>query len=143
MITRRPVLLASITLALVFAVSACTDDGPTQAEFNDAMEGVTTDPATYELTVVSCVNDGEGIYYTWGITNLTDERRTYAFDPYLTNSAGEEEKKNRKLVAESVGPGEYVEWDGAEGGGERFPLGDVECRFEVVDSVLGTFRDEG
>ena len=137
-ILKRLLLIASI--AFVFA--ACTDNGPNQAEFNDAMEGIPSDPDGYEVTVVSCVNDGEVIRYTWGITNLSDERRTFAFDPYLTNSAGEEEPKNRRLVSESVAPGEYMEWNGRNGGGERFPLGDVECRFEVVDSVLGQFRDE-
>lgn len=132
--------LSALALA---ALAACTDDGPSQAEFNETMEGITADPSTYELTVVSCANDGEFIRFTWGLTNLTEERKTYAFDPFLTNSAGEQERKNRKLVSESVGPGEYVEWNGAEGGGERFPVGDIECRFEVVDSALGLFRDEG
>ena len=130
-------------LGLVLFLSACGgDDGPTRDEFDEKLEGVQADPADYELTVVSCVNDGEFISYTWGITNLSDERRTFAFDPYLTNSQGEEEKKNRRLVGESVGPGDYMQWDGGNGGGERFPLGDVECRFEVFDSVLGAFRDE-
>lgn len=132
-----------VLTVLVLGVSACSNNGPSTGEFNDLMDGVPTDPTTYELTVVSCVNDGEFIDYTWGLTNLSDERKTYAFEPYLTNSAGEEEKKSRKLVSESVGPGEYMEWDGAEGGGERFPIGDIECRFEVFDSVFGAFRDEG
>jgi len=131
-------------LVLVFmGISACTDDGPSQAEFDDALEGVPSDPDTYELTVVSCVNDGEFIRYTWGLKNLTEERRTFAFDPYLTNNAGEELKVLRQLVGESVGAGEYRQWDAFSGRGERFPVGDVECRFEVVDSVLGEFRDEG
>jgi hypothetical protein len=134
-------LLACLTAVLL--LSGCVDDeGPTRDEFNEKLEGVEADPDEYELTVVSCVNDGEFIRYTWGISNLSDERRTFAFDPYLTNAAGEEEAKNRQLVGESVGPGDYMQWDGGEGGGERFPLGDVECRFEVFDSVLGSFRDE-
>lgn len=136
---RLPLLLFLVVAALV----ACTDKGPTQAEFNDAVEGVPSDPDTYDLTVVSCENDGEFIRYTWGLTNLSDARKTFAFDPYLTSTKGEELKMLRQLVAESVGPGEYVEWDAASGGGERFPLGTVDCRFEVVDSVLGEFRDEG
>lgn len=137
--SRLPLLL----FVMLFTFAGCTDDGPTQAEFTDAMEGVPADPNSYELTVVSCTNDGEFVDYTWGLKNLSDQRKTYAFDPYLTNSAGEEEAKNRQLVGESVRPGEYVEWSGFEGGGERFPIGDVECRFEVVDSILGEFRDEG
>ena len=134
--------LAAIVLVLM-GLSACTDDGPSQAEFDEALDGVPSEPDSYELSVVSCTNDGEFIRYTWGLKNLTDERRTFAFDPYLTASSGGEEKKNRQLVAESVGPDEYLEWNGAEGGGERFPVGDVECRFEVIYSVLGEFRDEG
>jgi len=134
-------LLACLTAVLL--LSGCGDDaGPTRDEFNEKLEGLEADTDEYELTVVSCVNDGEFIRYTWGISNLSDERRTLAFDPYFTNSDGEEEKKNRRLVGESVGPGDYMQWDGGEGGGERFPLGDVECRFEVFDSVLGSFRDE-
>ena len=113
------------------------------AEFDDLMEGVPTDPTTYELTVVSCTNDGEFIDYTWGITNLSDERKTYASDVFMTNSSGEEEAKGRRLVGESVASSDYMEWDGFEGGGERFAVGDVECRFEVYDSVFGAFRDEG
>lgn len=136
---RLPLLLFLVVAALV----ACTDTGPTQAEFNDAVEGVPSDPDTYELTVVSCENDGEFIRYTWGLKNLTETRKTYAFDPHLMNSEGVEEKATRELVSESVAPGEYRQWDGAVGRGERFPLGTVECRFEVVDSVLGEFRDEG
>jgi hypothetical protein len=133
--------LACLTAAVL--LSACGDDeGPSRDEFNEKLEGVEADPDDYELALESCVNDGEFIRYTWGVSNLSDERRTFAFDPYLTNSEGKEEKKNRQLVGESVGPGDYMQWDGSEGGGERFPLGDVECRFEVFDSVLGAFRDE-
>ena len=131
-------------LVLVFTgIAACTDDGPSQAAFDDALDGVPSDPDSYQLTIVDCTNDGTVLNYTWGLKNLTQERRTFAFDPYLTNSSNEEEKKDRQLVAESVAPGEYMEWSGRNGGGERFPVGDVECRFEVVDSVLGEFRDEG
>lgn len=135
--------LALALFMVLLALTACTDDGPNQAEFSEALKGVPSDPASYELTVVSCENDGQVISYTWGLENFSDERKTFAFDPFLTNSSGDEEKKGRQLVAESVGPDEYVEWDGGNGGGERFPLGEVECRFEVVDSVLGEFRDEG
>lgn len=137
--SRLPLLL----FVILFGLAACAEDGPNQPEFTDAMEGVPADPDSYELTVVSCTNDGEFIRFTWGLRNLSDRRRTFAFDPFLTNSAGDEEPKNRKLVGESVDPDEYVEWTGGEGGGERFPIGDVECRFEVVDSVLGEFRGEG
>jgi hypothetical protein len=128
---------------IVLGLGACTDDGPSQAEFNEQLEGVPSDPASFELEVVSCTNDGEFIDYEWGITNLSDERRTFAFDPFFTNSVGEEEEKNRQLVGESIGPGGSMKWEGFVGGGERFPVGDVDCRFEVVDSVLGAFRDEG
>ena len=135
--------LALVLFVVLLALTACTDDGPNQAEFNEALEGVPTDPASYELTVVSCENDGEFVRYTWGLKNLSDERKTFAFDPYLTSSDGEELKMLRQLVGESVDPDQYLEWDAASGGGERFPVGDVECRFEVVDSVLGEFRNEG
>lgn len=131
-----------IVVLSMLTLIGCTDDGPSQAEFNEAMEGVPSDPSTYELEVVSCVNDGEAIRYTWGLTNLSNTQKTFAFDPYLTNSDGVEEQKERQLVGEAVEPGEYVQWDGFNGGGERFPIGDVECRFEVVDSVLGEFRNE-
>ncbi len=137
----------SRSLLLLFTVfsllTACTDGGPDQAEFNEAMQGVPVDPDSYELTVVRCQNDGEFIRYTWGIKNLSGERKTFAFDPVFTTLEGLEETNLRELVAESVGPGEYVEWSGGAGGGERFPIGDVECRFEVVDSVLGEYRGEG
>ena len=129
-------------MAVTACVSAVDESGPSQDEFDEKLDGVASGPESYELKIVSCVNDGEFIRYVWGITNLSDERRTFAFDPYFTNSAGEEEKKGRELVGASVAPGEYTEWDGGVGGGERFPVGDVECRFEVVDSVLGAFRDE-
>ena len=130
-------------LATLLLLSACgDDDGPSRDEFNEKLEGVEADPADYEVAVVSCVNDGEFISYSWGITNLSDSTRTFAFDPYLTNNSGVEEKKLRELVAESVGPGQYFEWSSFSGGRERFPLGDVECRFEVFNSVLGAFRDE-
>ena len=141
--TRRSTLgLAASLTAILLLLSCASDDGPTQDEFNEKLEGVASNPDDYELTVVSCVNDGEFIRYSWGITNLSDERRTFAFDPYLTNSEGEEEKKNRRLVGDSLGPEDYMQWDAFSGGGERFPVGDVECRFEVFDSVLGAFRDE-
>jgi hypothetical protein len=138
---RVAVFLACLTAAVL--LSGCGDDeGPARDEFNEKLEGIEADPDEYELTVVSCVNDGEFIRYTWGISNLSDKRRTYAFDPYFIKLDGGEEAKGRQLVGESVGPGNYVQWDGGNGGGERFPLGDVECRFEVFDSVLGSFRDE-
>jgi len=134
-------LLACLISGLL--LSACVDDeGPTQNEFSEKLEGVEVNSDEYELTLVSCVNDGEFIRYTWGIGNLSGERRTYAFDPYFIKLDGKEEAKGRQLVGGSVGPGEYMQWDGGNGGGERFPLGEVECRFEVFDSVLGAFRDE-
>lgn len=129
------------TVVLCTLATACTDSGPTQAEFNEAMQGVPSDPDGYELTVVSCVNDGEFVRYTWGLTNLSDERRTFAFDPYLTDLSGEELPMLRELVSEAVDPGGYVEWSGGAGGGERFPIGDIECRFEVVDSIFEEFQD--
>ena len=131
-----------VLLLVVLALLAACSDGPTDDEFGSLLEGELADPAGYELDIISCVNDGEFIRYEWGITNLSDERRTFAFDPYFTNAEGVEEKKNRRLVGESVAPGEYMQWDGGEGGGERFDVGHVECRFEVYDSVLGAFRDE-
>ena len=129
-------------LLALLLLTACSDDGPSQAEFEEAMDGVLADPETYELEILECINDGEFITYRWELTNTGAERKTFAFDPYLTNSGGEEEFKGRKLVGDSVAPGQTMEWDAFEGGGERFPIGDVECRIEVVDSVLGLFRDE-
>ena len=140
--TRRiAVVLTWLATALLLS-SCASDDGLMPREFNDKLEGVTADPSEYELTVVRCENDGEFIDLVWGITNLNDSSRTFAFDPFLTNKSGAEEKKLRELVGESVGSGEYLEWESFAGGGERFPLGEVECRFEVFDSVLGAFRDE-
>ncbi len=135
--------LGVVFLLMLLAFGACGADDPTPAEFNEAIEGVPADPDSYTLTVVSCENDGEFIRYTWGLKNLSGEAKTFAFDPIFTRLDGEEEINLRELVAESISPGEYVEWDGGAGGGERFPLGEVECRFDVVDSVLGEFRDEG
>ncbi len=129
-------------MAIAVVLTACSNNGPSQADFAEAMDGVPTDPDTYELEILECVNDGEFITYRWELTNTGDQRKTFAFDPFLTNSAGEEEFKGRKLVGESVAPGESMEWDAGEGGGERFPIGDVECRIEVVDSALGLFRGE-
>ncbi|MFT7475734.1 MAG: hypothetical protein ACI81L_002675 [Verrucomicrobiales bacterium] len=128
---------------VLLGLSACTDDAPSQTEFNEQLDGVPSDQESFDLEVVSCVNDGEFVRYTWRLSNLSDERRTFAFDPYFTDLKGKEEKAPRELVGESVDTGAYVQWDGGVGGGERFPIGDVECRFEVVDSVLGAFRDEG
>ncbi|MDW3177861.1 MAG: hypothetical protein R8J94_10760 [Acidimicrobiia bacterium] len=137
--SRLPLLL----FAVLGVLTGCAEAGPTQAEFDEAMHGVRSDPASYDLTVVNCQNDGEFVDYAWGLTNLSGEPRTFAFDPYLRSLAGEEVPMLRELVGETVEPGEYREWQSFAGGGERFPIGDVECRFEVVDSVLGEFRDEG
>lgn len=129
-------------LVLLASLVGCSEPDITQAEFNEALDGIPADPETYELTVVSCVNDGQVLRYTWGLKNLTDERVTYSFDPYVLTLTGDEEKKGRKLVGESVGPGEYMQWDGRNGGGELLPVGDVECRFDVFHSVLGVLRGE-
>ena len=134
--------------ALLLVAGACSagidsSSGPTQGEFDELLEGRLTDPEEFQLEVVSCFNDGEFIQFSWGITNLSDSRKTYAFDPYLVRLDGLDEKQLRELVGGSVGPGEYMEWESSAGGGELFPLGDeIECRFEVVDSPLGAFRDE-
>ena len=134
--------------ALLLVVGACSagidsSSGPSQAEFDELLEGRLTDPEEFELEVVSCFNDGEFIDYTWGITNLSDSRKTYSFNPLFRNNDGVDERLPNELVGESVGPGEYRQWDSFVGGGELFPLGDeIECRFEVVDSPLGAFRDE-
>ena len=130
-----------LCIVFLLVLSACTD-GPSDEEFGAKLDGVLANPETYELDIISCVNDGEFIESSWAITNLADENRTFAFDVFLTNSDGEEEAKGRELVGESVAPGQSMEWETFHGGGERFDVGDVECRFEVYDSVLGAFRDE-
>jgi len=123
-------------------VAVAIGAGCAQQQFNDALDGVPSDPDSFELDVISCVNDGEFITYEWGLTNLTDAPKTFAFDPFFVNIDGEEEMDLRALVGEQIPPGGYQEWDGFADGGERFPVGDVECRFEVVDSVLGFQRGE-
>ena len=130
-----------LLIALVVAVlaSGCSNR---QTEFNEALDGIPSDPETFELEVFECVNDGEFILYEWGLRNLTEDHKTFAFDPFFTNSDGEEEAGSRELVGDAVQPGQFMRWEGGRGGGERFPVGDVECRFEVFDSVLGLFRDE-
>ena len=64
------------------ASSDQSSSDPSQAEFDERMDGVASDPDGFELTVVECVNDGEFIDYSWGITNTSSERRTYASVSY-------------------------------------------------------------